>query len=99
MCPSWPARATDYLISTALLTGIYIAFNASGNLILVKARIQFGIPQITLPLLVGYALAAALLFFTSSYAAAILLAAVSGICAACMTTLAVYYTMQSCRRR
>jgi len=85
----------DYVDPTALLPGIYIAFNASANLVLVKGRAQFGIPRVTLSLLSATALAALLLFLVPGLAAAIALSAVSGMTAAALTTLSVYYAMQS----
>lgn len=86
--------AMDYQQSTALLTGVYIAFNASANLVLVKARAQFGIPAVTLTLLASYALAALLLLLAPALGTAIVLSAVSGMTAAGLTTLSVYYCTQ-----
>jgi len=85
----------DYLVATALLPGIYIAFNASANLVLVKGRAQFGIPRVTLTLLCATMLAALLLWLAPGPLTAILLSAASGMTAAGLTTLTVYYFMQS----
>ena len=85
----------DYLISTALLPGIYVAFNASANLVLVKGRAQFGIPKVTLSLLFATMSAALILFLAPGPLTAIGLSAVSGMTAAGLTTLTVYYFMQS----
>ncbi len=87
----------NYVPQTTLLTGIYIAFNAAGNLILVKGRIQFGIPKITLATLSAYLVAALTLFVFPSFTSAVLLSALSGLTAAGLTTLALYYFMQSLR--
>ena len=89
------ARA-DYLVATALLPGVYIAFDASANLMLVKARAQFGIPEVTRVLLFAYAAAALLLaIFPGAMFCSVLLCAASGMAAAGLTTLSVYYAMQS----
>src|SRR4030095_13713530 len=47
-----------YAAQAALLPAFYVAMTATATLPLVRARIQFGIPQVLLPLLVIYALAA-----------------------------------------
>ena len=88
------ARGDD-LVSTAMLPGVYIAFDAAANLILVKARAQFGISAFIRVLLFSYAAAAMLMLLVPAQPTAILLSAVSGTCAAGMTTLTVYYAMQS----
>lgn len=87
------------LVLTSLLPGFYVACNASANLLLVKGRAQFGIPAITRVLLIGYAGAAFLLFLVPrAYCPSVLLAALSGFAAAGMTTISVYYLMQSLPR-
>ncbi len=84
------------LVLTSLLPGFYIACNAAANLLLVKGRAQFGIPFITRLLLLAYASSALLLLAApAAYCVAVLLAAFSGFAAAGMTTLSVYYFMQS----
>ncbi|UZK66310.1 MFS transporter [Sphingomonas sp. M1-B02] len=93
--PVLAGAATDYVPSVALLTGVYIAFNASANLVLVKARTQLGIPRVTLMLLSSYAFAAVLLWLRPGLSTALVLAAASGMSAAGLTTLSVYYCMQS----
>lgn len=85
----------DYVPATALLSGIYVAFNAASNLVLVKGRIQFGIPRLTIVMLAAYALAALLLYMVPVPASAILLSAVSGMTSAGLTTITIYYFMQS----
>lgn len=47
-----------YLALASWLPAIYVAMNATANLTLVKARIQFGVPQVTHGLLIAYALIA-----------------------------------------
>lgn len=93
--PILAGAANEYVSAAAFLTGVYIAFNASANLVLVKARTQFGIPRVTLLLLASYVLAALLLLLKPSLGTALILSAASGLTAAGLTTLAVYYSMQS----
>ena len=45
-----------YLTEANWLPAIYVAMIATANLTLVKARMQFGIPNVTFGLLLGYAL-------------------------------------------
>ena len=84
-----------YVAEANWLPTIYIAMYAWANLVLFKARIQFGIPQVTSGLLILYALAALGQFVVPGFGAAIVLRAVSGLTAAALTTLAVYYLFQS----
>lgn len=84
-----------YVAEASALPAIYIAFNASANLALVKARARFGIPEVTVFLLCLYALAALLQFAVPGFAAACIVRAASGMTAAGLTTLAIYYLMQS----
>jgi MFS family permease len=84
-----------YVAEANWLPAIYIAMYAWANLVLFKARIQFGIPQVTSGLLILYALAALGQFVVPGFGAAIVLRAVSGLAAAALTTLAVYYLFQS----
>jgi hypothetical protein len=50
----------EYVAAVRVLPAIYVAMNASGNLAIVKARIQWGIPVVTQGLLGVYATAALL---------------------------------------
>jgi hypothetical protein len=84
-----------YVAEANWLPAIYIAMYAWANLLVIKARIQFGIPQVTSGLLILYALAAIGQFVVPGFGAAIVLRAVSGLAAAALTTLAVYYLFQS----
>ncbi|WP_084579585.1 hypothetical protein [Sphingomonas azotifigens] len=85
----------DDLTTTALLPGVYVGCNAAANLVLVKARAQFGIPALTRVMMLSYAIAALLVFFAPGTTTAILLSGVSGTAAASLTTLCVYYAMQA----
>ncbi|MGR4893584.1 MFS transporter [Sphingopyxis sp. LARHCG72] len=84
-----------YAAQAAALPAIYVAMNASANLTLVKARTQFGIPQVTIFLLALYALAGAFQFLVPGFASAAILRGVSGMEAAAIVTLGIYYLMQA----
>jgi len=84
-----------YVAEAAALPAIYVAMNAAANLSLVKARAQFGIPQVTGCLIGLYALAGLVHFGFASFWAAVFLRAASGMVAAALITLGVYYLMQA----
>lgn len=84
----------EYVTTVSWLPAIYVAMNACANLLLVKARMQFGIPAITHGLLIAYALAGLSQFVFPGFASAVLIRAVSGITAAGPTTLTLYYLLQ-----
>ena len=83
-----------YVAQASWLPAIYTAMNASGNLTLVKARAQFGIPNITHGLLIVYALTTLVQLATPSFVSEILVRAANGITAAALITLGVYYLLQ-----
>lgn len=84
-----------YAAEAAALPAIYVAINASANLSLVKARAQFGIPQVTGLFLILYALTGLVSLGANSFWAAIAMRAASGMAAAALITLGVYYLMQA----
>ncbi|PTQ09791.1 MFS transporter [Sphingomonas oleivorans] len=84
-----------YAAETSWLPAIYVATNASANLMLVKARAQFGIPAITHGLLIAYALAGLWQFAFPGFASAVLIRAICGMTAAALTTLTIYNLMQA----
>jgi hypothetical protein len=84
-----------YAAEAAALSAIYVAMNASANLSLVKARAQFGIPQLTGFLLGLYAFAGLVHFGITGFWAAMFVRAASGMAAAALITLGVYYLMQA----
>ncbi|MDR6625845.1 MFS transporter [Caulobacter segnis] len=84
-----------YAAEASALPAIYVAINASANLSLVKARAQFGIPQVTSFLLGLYALAGLVHFGFASFWAAVFVRAASGMAAAALITLGIYYLMQA----
>ncbi len=83
-----------YTAQASLLVPIYVAMNACANLLLIKARAQFGIPAVTHGLLIAYALAALLQFVFPGFVSAVLIRAVNGMAAAALTTLTIYNLLQ-----
>jgi hypothetical protein len=77
------------------LPAIYVAFNATGNLSLVKARTQFGVQRVTRTLLVAYLLAGLLQFLWPTFTAAIVIRAVNGATCAALIALSIYYMQQA----
>jgi len=84
-----------YAAEAAALPAIYVAMNATANLSLVKARAQFGIPEVTCAMLAIYALAATVQFLHTSFIATAVLRACSGLAAGAVITLGIYYLMQA----
>ena len=84
----------EYATAVAWLPAIYVAVNACGNLLLVKARMQFGIPPVTHGLLFVYALAGCLQFIAPGFSSCVVIRAVSGITATGLTTMTIYYLLQ-----
>ncbi|HEY2010657.1 MAG TPA: MFS transporter [Rhizomicrobium sp.] len=84
-----------YLALASWLPAIYVAMNATANLTLVKARIQFGASRVTHGLLIAYALIALLQLPFPGFATAAMTRAISGIAAAGLTTVTIYYMLQA----
>jgi hypothetical protein len=84
----------EYVTTVTLLPALYVALSASANLSLVKARTQFGIPAITHGLLTVYVLAGLLQLLVPGFTSALVIRAVSGITAAALTTVTIYYLLQ-----
>ena len=84
----------EYVAAITLLPAVFVATNATGNLTMVKARIRWGIPAVTQTVLVMYAFAAFLEFLHPTFALAIAVRATSGLAAAALITLSVYYLLQ-----
>ncbi len=82
------------LAQASLLPAVYVAFNATANLLLVKARIQFGIPAVTLTLLAVYAAAALWQVIVPTFGSAILIRAASGVAGSALTTMTLYNLFQ-----
>jgi hypothetical protein len=84
-----------YVAEASWLPAIYVAFNASANLMLVKARAQFGIPRMVLTVLSLYAATAAFQLLVPAYAGAVAVRAASGLAAAALTTYTVYHLIEA----
>lgn len=84
-----------YAAEAAAFPAIYVAMNATANLSLVKARAQFGIPQVTGFFLVLHAITGLINFAVSGFWVAALMRATSGMAAAALITLGIYYLMQA----
>jgi MFS family permease len=83
-----------YVAQASLLPAAYVAMNASANLLLIKARQQFGIPAVTHTLLVIYAAAGLFQFVVPGFASALLVRAICGMTAAGLTTMTIYTLLQ-----
>ena len=82
-----------YAAQASLLPAFYVAMNATANLTLVRARIQFGIPQVILPLLALYALTALIELAAPSFVGEMILRAVNGLAGAGLTAMAIAYSL------
>ncbi|WP_241659529.1 MFS transporter [Sphingomonas glacialis] len=87
------------LVAASWLSSVFIAFNASGNLLLVRSRITWGIPAVTRTLLILYILAALIEIAYPGFATALGVRAISGLAATGLTTLAIYHLLQIFRGR
>ncbi len=76
------------------LLAVYVAFNASANLLLVKARMQFGIPPVMRALLWPYIALVFAELLWPSFSLAIVARAAGGFLAAGMSSLVIYNLMQ-----
>ena len=86
--------AGEYVAAVSILPAIYVAMNATGNLSIVKARIQWGIPAITNGALAVYAFVAMLQLLFPTYAMALAVRAANGLAASALFTVTVYYLLQ-----
>lgn len=83
-----------YVAEANILLAVYVAFNATANLLLVKARQQFGIPA-TMHVVLGALMAAqAIQLAAPGFATAVLARAISGLAAGGLTTLSLYSIFQ-----
>jgi len=90
-----PGSMGLYATEAAWMTAVFVALNAGANLLLVKARIQFGVPEVTRVLLVAYAIGALLQAIQPSFALELVVRAASGLAAAGLTTMGVYHWLQA----
>ncbi len=77
------------------LPAIFVAISATSNLTLAKARIQFGFPAVTKLLLVVDFVVSLIQLFSPNFATAVAARAASGLAAAGLVTLGIYYMLQA----
>ena len=92
--PALAGSLGEYVAALSILPAFYVAMNASGNLSIVKARIEWGIPLVTQGLLGIYALAALLQLVFPSFVFAVITRAANGLSAAALITVSIYYLFQ-----
>jgi len=76
------------------LMAVYVAFNASANLLLIKARMRFGIPPVMRALLWPYIVLVCAELLWPSFPLAVVARAAGGFLAAGMSSLVIYNLMQ-----
>lgn len=76
------------------LLAVYVATNASGNLLLVRARIRFGVPKVTIGLLSAYVIATLVQLAHPDFTTALVVRMVSGAVATSLTTITIYNMLQ-----
>lgn len=76
------------------LFSVYVAVNASANLLLVRARIQYGIPRVTLTLLAVYGATVLAQLASPGFTTALLVRAASGAAGAALTTITIFSLLQ-----
>ena len=79
----------------AWLPTVYVMTNVSANLLLIKFRQQFGLRPFAILFLALYVLLTFAHLFVQDFASAILVRAASGLAAAPLSSLALYYLMQA----
>jgi MFS family permease len=84
-----------YVYEASWLPAIYVAFNACANLLLIKARAQFGIPAVTYTLLILLAGSAALQLLLPGFEMAVVERAIAGMAAAGLSTITIYNLLQT----
>ncbi|OUY07445.1 MFS transporter [Acinetobacter populi] len=82
-------------LETAWLPAAYVMANISANLILFKARQQYGLRLFTEIALLGYMALILLHIFVQNYEMALFVRAMSGLLAAPLSSLGMYYVMQA----
>lgn len=83
-----------YAAEAAWLPAIYVAFYASANLLIVKARAQFGIQATMQPLLILYALAALVQAVHPDFWTAAVTRAICGITSGGLVAIAIFNLLQ-----
>jgi len=84
-----------YSDEAAWLSTVYVMTNVCMSMLVIKFRQQYGLQRFTLVFLVSYALVTGAHLLTHSFATALLARAANGIAASGLSTLALYYIIQS----
>jgi hypothetical protein len=93
--PSLAGGMGEYQVQAQWLPALYVAMNASANLLLIKGRMQFGIPAISNAVILMYGAMALLQFVFPGYPSAVAIRVASGVAGAGLTTVALYSMMQA----
>jgi hypothetical protein len=83
-----------YVAEANLLLAVFVAFNATANLLLVKARVQFGIPACLHVILGTLILGELIALCFPSLGTTVLARAISGVASGGLTTMGLYSTFQ-----
>src|SRR5262245_6218907 len=83
-----------FVAEASVLPAIFFAMNASTNLLLIKARIQLGIPRTVYALLILYIAVGLAQFFFTGFAAAVAVRAASGMAAGALIAVTIFYLLQ-----
>lgn len=86
---------STYVAQLSWLPAIYVAANACANTMLVKARAQFSMQNVMRVLLIAYVAIASLRFVWPGMSAEVATRFVSGVVAAGMTTMGIFYLLQA----
>lgn len=84
-----------YAAEAAWFPAIYVAMNATANLVLVKARIRFGIPAVTHTMLLAYAAAALVQVLAPGFATELVVRAASGLASAALIAMTIYCLLEA----
>lgn len=83
-----------YAAEAAWLPAIFVATNATANLLVIRARIQFGIQPVTQSLLAAYALAALVQLLVPGFPAMAAVRVASGVAAAGLIAITIFDLLQ-----
>lgn len=92
---AWIAGSAGlYTTEAAWLPAIYVAMNATANLLIVKARIQFGIQPVTQSLLALYALTALVQLLVPGFPAMVAVRAAAGLAGGALIAIVIFDLLQ-----
>ncbi|MDV6331956.1 MFS transporter [Asticcacaulis sp. 201] len=82
-------------VDISWLTVVYVAFNASSNLLIIKARMRFGVQPVIHVLLAPYIALVFVQLFWPTFTMAVISRAAAGFLAAGLSTLTIYNLLQA----